>query len=122
MTQSACWRSAAQIVIENPKRAALALQDAFGDKRSEAWRMFLELFRTEDGWMPTGFEEIATAYCLMAAVVDWQEEEAKRERRDKILNPTPDLDEDPIFSEARQRQDEFEDVSTTLDHDNDCAP
>jgi hypothetical protein len=115
------WRVAARIVIDNPKRAGWALGDAFGEKRKEAWGAFRDLFADMDGWRPGGLEEMAIAYCLMAAVCDWEEAEAARERRDRLLNPTPDLDEDPIFREARQRQEKFEDVSTALDYDSDCS-
>jgi hypothetical protein len=110
MTSSA-WRVAARIVIEDPKRAGHALEHAFGDQRMNAWRAFLDLFRDERGWMPNGFEEVAIAYCLMAAVIDWDEAEAKRERRDKILNPIPDLDDDDFFN-----------APTSIDYDCDCAP
>ncbi len=65
------WRAAARTVVENPKRAGWAIEDAFGLSRVTAFRAYFDLFSNDDGIaLPQGTEEVAISYCLMAAVME----------------------------------------------------
>jgi hypothetical protein len=77
--QANLWRRAAQIVVEDPKRASWALQDAFGTGHIVAWHTFLAVFdevpRAEDAEPVLPFawfegDEYVTALCLMADICE----------------------------------------------------